>query len=330
MFDRLETTGVGVKCDNRMQPKIIPAAAKLRDKQTLISVIVDTSPSQGQFGNNSRDNDAMKVLGLVAGLSLAISVHAEGDPPPPQVPIILGIISDTPSQCSPGQNMNITFLPDTLKLELPSMRFGAEGHGRTDEIAVCQFTAEFTDWWYKYRFAIRDVTYKGHLNATDGVQLYQLKANIVFRYENRKVNPGRAPPDIWNVSMSTMIDDTANTAIGGDGNFDDDFSVNENSSHLEWSTCMDGGEGTGDVKTKLVFELTATTSDKTGKGTGVLTRGLTFDFGIVWEECSPDRGVKNAWGQTRIDDWSVCTYNNTNQTSRAMSRQLRRGPGRLF
>ncbi|KAI1135029.1 hypothetical protein F5Y05DRAFT_190004 [Hypoxylon sp. FL0543] len=272
----------------------------------------------------------MKTLGFIAGLALAISIRAEGDPPPPQTPIVLGLVSDTPNQCSPGQSMSITFLPDTLRLDLPNMRFGTEGHGRTDEVAVCQFTAEFTDLWYKYRFAIQDVTYKGHLNATDGVQLYQLKANTVFRYENRKLNPGRAPPDVWNVSMSTMIDNTANTAIGGEGNFDDDFSVSGNSSHLEWSTCMDGGEGTGDVKTKLVFRLTATTSDKTGNGTGVLARGLTLDFGIVWEECYPDRAAKNAWGETRIDNWSVCTYNNTNQTSGAITRALRRGPGPLL
>ncbi|KAI0147918.1 hypothetical protein F4776DRAFT_288428 [Hypoxylon sp. NC0597] len=126
--------------------------------------------------------------------------------------------------------------------------------------------------------------------------------------------------------MSTM----RTLPLGDDGNFDDDFSVTGNSSQLEWSTCMDGGEGNGDVKTKLVFKLTATTSDKTSKCTVVLARGLAFDFGIVWEECYPDRAVKNAWGQTRIDDWSVCTYNNTNQTSRAMSRALRRGLGPLF
>lgn len=93
--------------------------------------------------------------------------------------------------------------------------------------------------------------------------------------------------------------------------------------------CMDGGEGTGDVKTKLSFILAVTTSDKdkTGKGVGALVRGMSFDFGVVWEECYPDRMVKNAWGQTRIDDFSVCTYNSANQTSRVNSRELRRGPG---
>ncbi|XXG94848.1 hypothetical protein Hte_001107 [Hypoxylon texense] len=254
----------------------------------------------------------MKVSGLLAGIAVATPAFAI-DPPPPQVPIVLGIVSDTPSQCSPGQSMNITFLPDTLRLDLPGMRFGTEGHGRTDEVAVCQFTVEFTSWWYKYRFAIQDI--------------YQMTANTVFRYENRRLNPGRAPPDIWNVSMSTMIDDKATTAVGGEGDFDEDFAVSQNSSHLEWSTCMDGGEGTGDVKTKLSFILTATTSDKTGKGTGLLARGMSFDFGVVWEECYPDRAVKNAWGQTRIPDWSVCTYNNANETSRMSSRGLRRGPG---
>ncbi|KAI2781675.1 hypothetical protein F4815DRAFT_71208 [Daldinia loculata] len=270
----------------------------------------------------------MKAISFITGISMAISALAEGDPPPPQFPLVLGVVSETPYQCAPGQSMNITFLPDSLRLDLPSMRFGTEGHGRTDEYAGCQFTVEFTSWWYKYRFAIRDVTYRGHLNATDGVQLYQLKANTVFRYENRKVNPGRAPPDIWNVSMSTMIDNTAEAAVGGEGNFDDNFEVSGgNSSNLEWSTCMDGGEGSGDVKTKLSFNIGATTSDKSGKGTGILTRGLTLDFGLVWEECYPDRSVKNAWGQTRIDDWSVCTYNTNNETSRTVSRALRRGPG---
>ncbi|KAI0381938.1 hypothetical protein F5Y04DRAFT_288111 [Hypomontagnella monticulosa] len=271
----------------------------------------------------------MKVINFITSIFLVASPLARGDPPPPQFPVVLGIVSDTPTQCSPGSNMNITFLPDTLRMDLPGMRFGTEGHGRTDEQAFCQFTVEFTSWWYKYRFAIQDVTYRGHLTATDGVQLYYVTARTVFRYENRKLNPGRAPPDIWNVSTSTMIDHAATTEIGGKGTFDEDFEVNGKSSHLEWSTCMDGGEGTGDVKTKLEVSLTATTSDKTGKGTGLLTRGLTLDFGLAWEECRPDRTVKNAWGQTRIDDWSVCTYNTKNQTSRATLRGLRRGPGQV-
>ncbi|KAL7629147.1 hypothetical protein AAE478_000666 [Parahypoxylon ruwenzoriense] len=234
----------------------------------------------------------MRAYTVLAGIFLMLSRLVQGDPPPPQLPVILAIVSDTPGQCSPGQNVNITFSPDTLRLDLPVMRFGTEGHGRADELALCQFTVEYTSWWYKYRFAIQNLTYKGHLTATDGVQLYQSSANTVFR----------APPDVWNVSMSTMIDNKAQTAIGGEGDFDEDFKVDSGNPQLEWSTCMDGREGTGDFKTKLAFTLTATTSDKTGNGTGVLTRGMTFDFGIAWEECYPKRAVKNACGQTRIDD----------------------------
>lgn len=148
----------------------------------------------------------MKASISIASIILAISALAI-DTPPPQLPIILGIVSDTPGQCSPGQSINISFLGEgnQLRIDLPNMRFGTEGHGRTDEHALCQFTVEFTSWWYKYRFSIQDVTYKGHLNSTIGVQLYQLTANTVFRYENRKLNPGRAPPDIWNLSTSTMV-----------------------------------------------------------------------------------------------------------------------------
>ncbi|KAI1482843.1 hypothetical protein F4774DRAFT_406545 [Daldinia eschscholtzii] len=273
----------------------------------------------------------MRATSFIAGISWVLSSLVKGDAPPPQFPQVLGVTTETPYQCAPGQSMNITFFSNTLRLDLPSMRFGTTGHGRTDEYAGCQFTIEFTSWWYKYRFAIQDVTYRGHLNATDGVQLYQLKSDAVFRYEFHKINPQRAPPDVWNVSMSTMFDNTAKTAIGGAGNFDDDFEASGNSStNLEWSTCMNGGEGSGDVKTKLSFNIGATTSDKTGKGTGILTRGLTLDFGLVWEECYPDPDAANAWGQTRIDDWSICTYNTNSNASRATSRALRRGPGVSF
>ncbi|KAI0176466.1 hypothetical protein GGR52DRAFT_363125 [Hypoxylon sp. FL1284] len=272
----------------------------------------------------------MKITDLIAGLSLLAPSALALDAPPPEVPRILGIVSDTPSQCAPGQSLSVDVQPDVLRLGLPAMRFDTTGHGRTDEVATCQFTLELTSWWYKYRFAVQDVTYRGHLQASDGVQLYQLTANTVFRYENRKVNPGREPPDVWNVSMSTMIDDQAPTTIGGEGEFDDDFEVSRNGSHLEWSTCMDGGEGGGDVRTKLAFLLTATTSDKTGEGSGALTGGLSLDFGLAWEECVPDRLVKNAWGQTRIDDWSVCTYNDSSLAPASGSSAFRRGTGALL
>ncbi|KAI1805950.1 hypothetical protein F4811DRAFT_195086 [Daldinia bambusicola] len=251
----------------------------------------------------------MRVINFISGISLAISSLVNGDAPPPEFPMIREITTGSPYQCAPGQSMNITFFSNTLRLDLPRMQFGTTGHGRTDEYAGCQFTVEFSSWWYKYRFAIRDVTYRGHLDATDGVQLYQLKSNAVFRYEYHKLNPGRAPPEVWNVSMSTMFDNTAKTSIGGVGNFNEDFEASGNSStDLEWSMCMNGGEGSGDVKTKLTFDISATTSDKSGQGTGHLTHGLTLDFGLVWEECIPNPSEASAWGQTRIDDWSTCTY----------------------
>lgn len=142
---------------------------------------------------------------LHLSLLLSSALLATGDSPPPQLPVISSIASDSPQQCSPGQGMSITFLPDVLRLELRGMALAPGGHGRTDENAVCQFTAEFGSWWYRYRFALANVTYRGHFEADDGVQLYQLAASAVFRYENRKVNPERAPPDVWNVSMATMV-----------------------------------------------------------------------------------------------------------------------------
>ncbi|OTB06019.1 hypothetical protein M426DRAFT_21443 [Hypoxylon sp. CI-4A] len=281
----------------------------------------------------------MKTVQFLAGLSLAIPTLAASSPPP-QFPEVLGIVTSTPNQCAPGQSLELTFLPDALRLNLPSMFFGTEGHGRTNEFAVCEFTTEFTSWWYKYRFGIQGVKYSGRFNATDSVQLHELHSSAIFRYEILKVNKGNVPPEIWNLSMSTMshtdlptyykIDHTAQTTIGGDGSFNDDFEVSSNTSQVEWSPCMDGGEGEGGSKTKIAFQITGETTDKTGKGTGQFVNGLTLEFPLVWEECYPDRAVKNAWGETRIDDWSTCTYNDKNQTSRAITRALRHGPGPLL
>ncbi|KAI5866483.1 hypothetical protein GGS23DRAFT_550853 [Durotheca rogersii] len=200
----------------------------------------------------------------VAVFCLASVIAATyGSPPPPQLPIVLGIVSDTAWQCSPGKSINITFLPHTLRLDLPAMRFGAEGHGRTDELAVCQFTAELTSWWYKYRFAIQNVTYKGHLTATDGAQLYRLSANAVFRYENRKLNPGRAPPDIWNVSMSTMVSESASV------------SPHSTPSPHNPPSCAERGRG------QQIYRLTALNrpqSEATGTSTGT-SRSATGTLG---------------------------------------------------
>ncbi|KAI5916986.1 hypothetical protein F4810DRAFT_718892 [Camillea tinctor] len=223
---------------------------------------------------------------------------------------------------------NITVQPEKLSLYLPAMQFGMEGHGRTDEIAVCQFTMELTSWWYKYRLALNGLTYSGHFTADDGVSIYQLTASAVFQYENNKPNPGNAQPYVWNMSSSVMLDNKSPVSIASSGPFQ--VAVPPSNTSLTWSPCFDGGEGEGDAKTKLVFSITGTTRDTTegGKGQGKLADGLTLDWDLAWQECVPNRAVKNAWGDERIDDWQTCEYREAPGNG-TVAQGLRRGVGGL-
>ncbi|KAI1632852.1 hypothetical protein F4809DRAFT_655756 [Biscogniauxia mediterranea] len=265
----------------------------------------------------------MKTSLFTTWLSLATSTLAQTGAPPPQLPVVKGIESETWTQCAPGQTLNVSIQPDKLSLYLPAMQFEMEGHGRTDESAICQFTMELTSWFYKYRLALSGVTYSGHFTADDGVSIYQLTASAVFQYENKKTNPMDAQPYIWNMSSSVMLDNTSPTSIGGAGPFDDDFQVvaaaapsssNTTGGLLTWSPCFDGGEGGGGTKTKLAFSIAGKTRDDTtaggggGGGQGKLVGGLTLEWDLAWQECVPDRAAKNAWGDTRVDDWQTCSY----------------------
>ncbi len=109
------------------------------------------------------------------------------------------------------------------------------------------------------------------------------------------------------------------TAIRDEGDFLDDFEVTGKAPELVWSPCFDGGEGQGFDQTQITFRVTGTTSDPGNKGEGQFADsggGLTVRFGLVWEKCYPDLDSKQAWGQSRIDDWETCTYRDVpdNQT----------------
>ncbi|KAI1083563.1 hypothetical protein F5B20DRAFT_410772 [Whalleya microplaca] len=262
----------------------------------------------------------MKPSISYAGLILATSAIAQA---PPQLPGVMAIESTNSILCSPNKGVDITITPNNLELKLPALQFFAEGHGRTDEYTGCSITVELVDWFYKWRVAVSNVTYNGHANLTQGVSIYQLGAKTTFRYEHLKNYMPITPPRVTNLSEAIMINSVDQTAIGGDGDFDDDFEVQGASPELVWSPCFDGGEGEGYDATKLVFDVSGYTRDPTGSGTGQLVSGLTFNFGLAWEECSPNSAVKHAWGQTRIDDWETCTYREANQTSLKTRRDIR-------
>ncbi|KAI1488195.1 hypothetical protein F5X96DRAFT_646805 [Biscogniauxia mediterranea] len=279
----------------------------------------------------------MKTSLFTTCLSLATSTLAQTGAPPPQLPIVKGIESETWTQCAPGQTLNVSIQPEKLILYLPAMQFATEGHGRTDESAICQFTMELTSWFYKYRLALSGVTYSGHFTADDGVSIYQLTASAVFQYENKKTKPMDAQPYVWNMSSSVMLDNTSPTSIGGAGPFDDDFQVvaavpapSPSNTTLTWSPCFDGGEGEGGTKTKLAFSIGGKTRDNTtdGVGRGKLAAGLTLAWDLAWQECVPDRAAKNAWGDTRVDDWQTCAYREA-PPANATALGLRTGVGAM-
>lgn len=81
---------------------------------------------------------------------------------------------------------------------------------------------------------------------------------------------------------------------------------------LVWSPCFHGSEGGGQDSTYIDFLVSASSSDKTGEGTGQLTSGLTIDWDLVWEECTPDWDEMYSWGDVRIENWQSCTYTSAN------------------
>lgn len=141
----------------------------------------------------------------IAGLGLAATGALAQSSPPPQLPEISMIKSTASNQCAPGSTINVDIQPETLEFKLPAMFFGTTGHGRTDEVTLCDINVEFTSWWYQYRVAIKDVTYSGRLNLTNDVQLYQLQAKANFQYIHLENGAPIVQPEVRNLSTAVMV-----------------------------------------------------------------------------------------------------------------------------
>ncbi|KAI2602647.1 hypothetical protein GGR54DRAFT_491726 [Hypoxylon sp. NC1633] len=249
---------------------------------------------------------------IFAVLSLAASAVAQGDPPP-QLPMVSLITSKVPFQCSPGRSIGVSLEPSKLTTSLSEVQFQGTGHGRTDEFASCDFRVELNSWYYKYRVAVAGATVRGHANLTEGVQIYQFNTTAIFRLEHLKNFSPITPPEVTNLSLSTMLTELTPAQIGGEGSFDDDFEVAVKPvEKLVWSPCFQGTEGSSQDSTYIDFIVSATSSDKTGSGIGKLTSGLTVDWDLAWEECVPDLDERYAWGDVRFENWQSCTYLSAN------------------
>ncbi|OTA90611.1 hypothetical protein M434DRAFT_33468 [Hypoxylon sp. CO27-5] len=254
----------------------------------------------------------MRCSVFLSALSSIAAVFGQSNPPP-VLPAVNLITSKVPFQCSPGKSIGISVEPSKITTSLSEVQFQATGHGRTDEFASCDFRVALSYWYYKYRVAISGATIRGHANLTDGVQIYQFNTTAIFRLEHLKNFSPIQPPEITNLSISTMLTELVPTQIGGEGNFDDDFEVAvKPPSKLVWSPCFHGSEGGGaQDSTYFDFIVSASSSDRTGKGTGQLTSGLTVDWNLAWEECTPDWDEMYSWGDVRIDNWQSCLHNVT-------------------
>ncbi|KAL7624650.1 hypothetical protein AAE478_006220 [Parahypoxylon ruwenzoriense] len=259
----------------------------------------------------------MRLSVCLTGVAFASSALAQSKPPP-QMPAVSSMSTQVPFQCSPGKSIGISIEPSKLTTTLSEVQFQTTGHGRTEEYAGCDFRVELSNWYYKYRVAISGATVRGQANLTDGVQIYQFNTTAIFRLQHLKNFSPITPPEITNLSMSTMLTQLTPTRIGGDGTFADGFEVAVRSpAQLVWSPCFHGTEGASQDSTYIDFLVSASSSDKTGAGTGKLTSGLTVDWDLVWEECVPDWNEKYSWGDLRVEDWQSCTYRSeNNQTYR--------------
>ncbi|KAI1496685.1 hypothetical protein F5X99DRAFT_413857 [Biscogniauxia marginata] len=264
----------------------------------------------------------MKTSLLVTSFSLVASTLA-WTPPPVHLPVVKAIKSETWTQCAPGQ-INVSLEREKFRLDMSAVRFGVYAHDQGPDVATCQFTMELTSWLPKYRVRVNDLTYRGNISLDKGVSLH-MNASTVLQYENNKRNPMNTQPYIWNLSSSTMMENTAPHAIGGYMPFDGAFRIEAWNRNITWSPCFDGHEGAaaGDDKTKLVVSITARkrAARTDAEAKGHLTGGLGLDLGLVWEECAPDRATKNSWGDTRIDDWRTCSFRSENRSSAQMWRR---------
>lgn len=140
-----------------------------------------------------------------ASLSFAASALADNNPPQP--PIISLVSSETPSQCSPGKSISISFSEDlgNLTTNLSGVQLQSADHGRAEKYASCDFKVELSSWYYKYRVGISGATIKGHASLTDGMQINKFNTTAVFRLEHLKNSRPIKPPEITNLSMSTMV-----------------------------------------------------------------------------------------------------------------------------
>ncbi|KAI0181763.1 hypothetical protein GGR52DRAFT_54790 [Hypoxylon sp. FL1284] len=251
----------------------------------------------------------MRISVLLEFFSLATASFAQSSPA--LLPKVSLINSQIPSQCSPGKSIGVSIDAGNITTSLSEMQFQTTGHGRTGAYANCDFRVELNSWNYKYRVAISGATIRGGSSLSDGVEIYQLNTTAVFRLEHLKNLSPITPPEVTNLSMSAMLAELTPTEIGGTPNFDQEFEVTTkplSPADLVWSPCFQGSEGSGQDSTYFEFHVSASTSDKTGQGTAKLASGLTVDWNLAWEECTPDMSSMYGWGDQRIDDWRSCTY----------------------
>ncbi|KAI5855566.1 hypothetical protein GGS23DRAFT_589721 [Durotheca rogersii] len=254
----------------------------------------------------------MRPSTALTSLAFVASAFAQGVSPP-QMPGVSSLSSRDPFQCSPGKSLSISIDAGKLTTTLPELQFQATSHGRTDTYAGCQFRVELNDWYYRYRVAISGATVRGRANLTDGAQIYQFNTTATFRLQHLKNLSPITPPEVTNLSLSTMLTQLTPAKIGGDGSFTDDFDVPVASpAQLVWSPCFHGTEGSSQDFTYIDFEVSATSSDGTGEGTSRLDSGLTVDWDLAWQECVPDWGETYSWGEQRVEDWQTCTYRSEN------------------
>ncbi|KAI1759074.1 hypothetical protein GGR53DRAFT_514967 [Hypoxylon sp. FL1150] len=234
----------------------------------------------------------------------AASVCAQSTPD--LLPVVSMISSQIPSQCSPGKSIGVSIDADKIATSLSEVQFQSLGHGRTGGSADCFFEVELNDWYFNYRVAISNATIKGNANLGDGVTISQFNATAVFRLEHHTKNASATPPEVTDLSLSTMLGGLATpNGIGGEGIFNDDFEVPISAASDVWSPCFRGSEGSGDDSTFIEFYVSALAS---GEGDARLSSGLNIDWSLKWEACTPDSSSTYlGWGDQRIEDWEMCT-----------------------
>ncbi|KAI1377987.1 hypothetical protein F4677DRAFT_458730 [Hypoxylon crocopeplum] len=213
-------------------------------------------------------------------MAVALARSAIAQIEPPCVPTSKTIDCQAGIDCR-YNSTEVLFKPETLSINIQNFSFLGNYHGSPGFFAASTYVVDFVDWPSNYRFAILNVNYTGRFNATEGIQLRKLTTKAVLDYRD-----GDAPAN--SSDLYTMFNMISETAIGGEGIFDDYFEVDDQNLSVAWSPCFNNSDT---VATTISIDVQVHDEQIAPWRWGGFNEGFSLVWGIIWEECEVDQSI---------------------------------------